>query len=477
MSKITHENEYNDALLSDSKEDALEPIVLAYRLGSPNSTPMRVRLSELKSDPTLFEVHASAQSLDFDESDSLMREPEAIRPANDRVYQKIKSILMKKDIRKNINTQNISLKSLSEFDGITSINDPASQYILTLVTDQLIAEGLWRDEDKDLTMTEAFPLSQAKNESRIHQNNSFHVEASLTPEEILESDSHAAALTPFYVPSLAHPMLHNLMRSSPKDLYHQVARKMIDAHYFDDHPEQSFLHRACYFASKGVEDGEHFAVLLRAGLDQFFSHYTFEQFRLERITLRKLIRNIIDNYFAQNPAIDRHLKMNDDYDKRKNVWERFNRVWDKLTTKQRSALECVYMEQDSLTKKQAAEKFGISLDSLKDRLRPAIRRFKAEFAELEGITPKQLSRDKLRGSYAHNGLWWYQSAAWKSPLYAVDPKSSLKKEIEWKKLPRSKNLDWKTVARIKAEIFENCPVPNILDTEYFDGMKPTQMSL
>ena len=41
----------------------------------------------------------------------------------------------------------------------------------------------------------------------------------------------------------------------------------------------------------------------------------------------------------------------------------------------------------------------------------------------------------------------------------------------------SKNLDWKTVAYIKAQIMENCPVPHILETEYFDGMKPTIMSL
>jgi hypothetical protein len=55
-------------------------------------------------------------------------------------------------------------------------------------------------------------------------------------------------------------------------------------------------------------------------------------------------------------------------------------------------------------------------------------------------------------------------------------KGDLRAEIEWHKLPKSRNLDWKTEARIKAEIIENCPVPHFHETEYFDGMKPTIMS-
>ena len=42
---------------------------------------------------------------------------------------------------------------------------------------------------------------------------------------------------------------------------------------------------------------------------------------------------------------------------------------------------------------------------------------------------------------------------------------------------RSTGHFWKTVAHIKAQVMENCPVPNILETDFFDGMKPTIMSL
>ncbi len=135
------------------------------------------------------------------------------------------------------------------------------------------------------------------------------------------------------------------------------------------------------------------------------------------------------------------------------------------------------MNQDRLSKKAAAEKFGITINSLVSRLRVAVLRFKTEFQEFEWMSVGKIPRKLLRGSVALNGLWRYQSAAWKSPLFAVDPVTGFKREIEWRKIPRSKNLDWKTIAYIKAQIMENCPVPHILETEYFDGMKPTIMSL
>ena len=268
------------------------------------------------------------------------------------------------------------------------------------------------------------------------------------------------------------------MRASPKDLYHQVARRMIETHYFQDHPELAGLYRPCYFAAKGVEDESHFLALMEAGLAVAFPHYTFVQFRIERVALRKHIRVLIGNYFSQTPAIQRRLKLvHPDTSEAMNVWARFYKVWSNLTAKQQEALECVYMDQSCLSKKAAAEKFGITINSLVSRLRVAVLRFKAEFQEFEWMSPRRIPQKALRGSIALGGLWRYQSAAWKSTLFAVDPITGFKREIEWRKIPKSKNLDWKAVAYIKAQIMENCPVPHILETEYFDGMKPTIMSL
>jgi hypothetical protein len=427
---------------------------------------------------------ASANSAGYDPAESLNREPEDARPADSYIQRKIQFKLMAKEIRKRIDAKNLSLKSFPEIHDLKSMNDPVAHYILTLVTDQLIAEGLWRDEDKDLTMTEAFPLSQAANESRIKlvgfddiQESAIWEDSELTVEEISEGGASASA--PMHLPTYATPMLNNIMRASPKDLYHQVARRMIETHYFQDHPELVEFYRACYFTSKGVEDESHFLALMEAGLETTFPHYTFAQFRIERLTLRKHLRVLIGNYFSHIPAVQRRLEIVRETSPTDavNVWARFYKVWNGLTAKQKEALECVYMNQDRLSKKAAAEKFGITLNSLVSRLRVAVLRFKTEFQEFEWMSPKKIARKYLRGSLALNGLWRYQSAAWKSVLFAVDPVTGFKREIEWRKIPKSKNLDWKTVAHIKAQIIENCPVPHILETEYFDGMKPTIMSL
>jgi hypothetical protein len=226
---------------------------------------VRLRRSELRADPDLVEVSKTAQSLDYDPVESLNREPEHVRPADSYIQRKIQFKLMAKEIRKRIDAKNLSLKSFPEIHDLKSMNDSVVHYILRLVTDQLIAEGLWRDEDKDLTMTEAFPLSQAANESRIKltgfddiQESAIWRDSELTAEEISEGGAVAPATAPMHLPTYATPILNNIMRASPKDLYHQIARRMIETHYFQDHPELMELYRACYFASKGVEDESHF---------------------------------------------------------------------------------------------------------------------------------------------------------------------------------------------------------------------------
>ncbi|MBY0384575.1 hypothetical protein K2X05_05400 [bacterium] len=484
MAKLKTDIELED-FLDAASDDRSDPVVLAYRLGDGLRT-IRLRRSEVMADASLVEVGKTAQAFGYDPHQSLNRDVKDVRPADPNIQQKIQFKLMAKEIRKRIDSKNLSLKSFPEIHDLKSMNDPVAHYILTLVTDQLITEGLWRDEDKDLTMTEAFPLSQATNESRIRlkgfddiQESAIWQESELTTEEISQGSVQAQAVTtPVHLPTYSFPILNNLMRASPKDLYHQVARRMIETHFFQDHPEINGLYRACYFAAKGVEDEEHFLDLLEAGLSQAFPHYTFTQFRLERVTLRKHVRVLIENYFSQTPTIQRQLKLaKHDTANKMNVWARFYKTWNALTSKQQEALECVYMNQNRLSKKAAAEKFGISVNSLISRLRVAVNRFKMEFLEFEGMSPKRISQKSLRGSLTLSGLWRYQSAAWKSPLYAVDPLTGLRREIDWRKLPKSKNLDWKSVARIKAQIIENCPVPHILHTEYFDGMKPTIMSM
>lgn len=476
---------------ADSMNAEIDPFVLAYRIGGARNDcqVVRVRRSELLNDPHLFEISKSSRSLGFDAKKSLETFSKKKRPADPHIKNKIEYELMLKENKKKIRQEKLTLNSLpTDLNQITSINDLAAQQILAIVTNQLIEEGLWIDEYKDLTMSEAFPLAQAKADSKIRgssdvfENGTFLADSDLTHEDRATNDVPSdlgRQVSQLRKSAFSQPQIYNLMRASPQNLEHQMARRMIESPYFEDHPEEADLYRACFFASRAVENEAHFDLLMRVGLSQEFPHYTFQSFRVERVRLKKRIRSLIEAFFLENPAIKERLGLRKEPEKRdpKQIWSRFYEIWDTLTQKQIEALELVYINEPRLTKREAAIKLDITIDSLKDRLQTAIRRFRFEFWELEGISPKRSPKKMLKAQVTHNGLWRYQTAAWKSTLYRVDFKDGSigdsKIEIEWKKLPRSKNLDWKTIARIKAEIIENCPVPYFHETEYFDGMKPT----
>ncbi len=410
-----------------------------------------------------------------------MSRPAPPREANPHIEAMIRSQLLPREIKREIDTQKISLESLSKnIESIQSLEDPTAQFLLKLVTDELKAKGLWRDEDKDLTMTEAFPIDQTKVDARLTsedqmalEHGTFLTDANLTHEDLsAPANTIAIPIGPIH----SEPMLHNLMRASPRDLYQQLARRLIDANFFVNGGEHPDLYRACYFASRGVEDEHHFNVLMLAGLADRFPSYCFLEYWQERKELRKLFKKLKASFFTQNPAIKNRLKLNSDPERKSPhaVWERFDRVWTELTDKQQEILELCYMSQDNLSIKSAAAELGISVDSVKSRITSAFSKFEIEFPEFVGMTPKSLPREKLRGAVTHNGLWRYETAAMKAPLFKIDPKNGLRlSEARHTTLPRSKNLGFKTVARIKAQIIESCPVPRFHETEYFDGMKPT----
>jgi hypothetical protein len=474
-----------DSLSTDSHTDDQEDDVLAYSIGEGKAA--RVQKSILEQNANLVPLSKRAKASGFDAEKSLAAKNKLKRPADPHVLSKIEFQLMLKDTRDWAREHN--LDQLPDGLGeIQSIDDPAAQQILAIVTNQLIAEGLWLDEYKDLTMSEAFPLSQAKADTKIRAGSDALEHGTFLREQDLTHEDLATPISPSELPTqgihkrrpvFTTPMIYNLMRTRPRDLHHQLARRMIDTHFFEDHPEHLGLYRACYFYSRGVEDEHHFEALMRAGLAEEFPHYTFQTFRLERVALRKLTRKFIDEFFLENPAVKRRVKTRAEPEKSdpRNVWNRYFEVWERLTEKQKKALLLVYVDFPELTQDEIATRLKIAPTSLRSRLQTALRRFKFEFFELEGMNSKKWTQKELTCPYTHNGLWRYQSALWRSALFRVDPKTGTRVEIEWKKLVRSKNLDRKTKARIKAEIIESCPVPHFPDTEYFDGMRPTIISL
>ncbi len=68
--------------------------------------------------------------------------------------------------------------------------------------------------------------------------------------------------------------------------------------------------------------------------------------------------------------------------------KRFKAFWAVLTKKQRQALEAYYMDTayGSTSKKEIAQKLRISVDSLEDRLKGALKKLKEQFPEMKPLT-------------------------------------------------------------------------------------------
>lgn len=425
---------------------------------------------------------------DFDAEEALenIRSKETVLDPDNHVYDKIKYKLMIDEVKKQVRSETISLKAMSKGFGITSIDEPAAHIILMLVTKELKQNGLWKDDSEDLTLTDAFPLAQCHDDPRFkdlpmkeYEYGTFYEDDELTHQDY-ETDAEKNDLSSRNVsfPKPPSPMLHNLMRSSPEDLKHQIARRLIDSGYFEENEEDQTLFPACYFLSKAVEEEWHFKVLMDQGLALKFSHYTFESYKVDKMLLQKRLRFFTENYFSQNPKMKRFLKRNKDLEKQnpKNFWKRFYSVWEKLTIKQKNVLTKIYMQSEKVKYEDAANDFKISVDSVRSRIKGAIDKFKQEFPELKGISPKGLPQSKITGAYTLNYLWHYKRASEVAKLFQIDPKTNLKTEINWDKKPKDQQVNWKTLARIKAQIIENCPIPYFHETDYFDGTKPSILS-
>lgn len=477
--------------LNDDEADPKDPIILAYRLNSQKSKcgPLYVKRSELKNDPDLIPFDNDTFASDFDPEEALsqIRQKEVVLDPDSHVYDKIKYKLMLDEVRKHVRSETISLKKMSRdrFD-IKSIDEPAAHILLALVTKELKQNGLWIDEYEDLTMTEAFPLAQCQDDPRLkdlptedYEYGTFYEEEDLTHQDYeIESDQAEIASKGIHFPKPPTPMLYNLMRSSPEDLKHQIARRMIDSGYFEENEEDQALFPACFFLSRAVEEEWHFQNLMDQGLELKFPHYTFEAYKVDKIRLQKRIRFFTENFFSQNPRVKRFLKKSKDLEKQnpKKFWKRFNSVWEKLTIKQKNVLTKIYLQETPLTYEEAAEDFKISVDSVRSRIKGAVQRFKKEFPELKGISPKSSPQSELTGAYTLNYLWHYGRASKVAKLFRIDPKTNMKTKLIWNKEPKEKKLDWKALARIKAQIIENCPIPYFHETDYFDGTKPTILS-
>jgi hypothetical protein len=385
----------------------------------------------------------------------------------------------------------LELKDLSSIE-VRHLSDPRIKLLLGVLDSELKRNHLLSDEAQEVAFSEIFPLSQSKIDSKTNfDERAQDIETMVA--SITNEGNELGELVPGPLPNLpvlSTPQIHNLMRRNPANIYEKIARLMVETHYFDNQSSKLNLLPCAYLFSKAVESLEIFCFiklsLSRRGLKQYLkSPFPFSTYKAEQPTLKLLIDEALKNFFCTPwvlNATKRYLKEKGPYSEESlkqsldSFWERFTATWDSLTTKQKNACELVYLNEEPLTYKQAAEQLQISVDSLQDRLTGAVTKFKDTFPELLSLDETLTYRKIHKENNLQRALFDQNKANEIPKLFRVDLATGEKTEIPPREGPlsQSKHLEdpyW-FIDEIKAFVIAEVPVPDILDAEYFGDLYP-----
>lgn len=418
-------------------------------------------------------IETKLNHLDFEEYVPKTRIRESI--SRKKYHDSIKSVLRKR--REKLTFISDELRDL-----VQSHNDIAALYILEGVTIALKEEGLWNEESEEVAVSSIFPMSQLQSNQTYKKINlellnrgTFLEEDDLTDLDLTPGDKKEIEKgSTIKLPRMSYPAIHNFMRSQPENLRVMIARKLIDSRFFDDFEEYLPLYRSCFLYSRSVDSLTAFENCLSTSLGDYFGHYTYEEYNLDKLKLIRLLNHQIEYFFTQNRMVIKALKTshNDLKTNPKDIWKRYFEVWDSLTIKQQNALKRIYMAETPETYRNVASKLQITVDSLQSRLKAAIQKFKDEFPELLKLDDKYISKKSLLSDLDLNGLWRKSSAKNKAPVFRIDPITNERTEISNQSKPRKLKLPISEIAYIKALAIEVTPFPLFPETEYFANTKP-----
>lgn len=372
------------------------------------------------------------------------------------------------------------------------------QAYLEQVTKELELKGMWREESQEGLESDLFFLDDVRDHDL---NENFEPKAldliynfkkmpyhkdsmSELTEQGLEWKSEMG-LTPHDLPKFTESPSHNILRRSPWSLDEKMARLLVDGALFKDAPISDELFPCAYFVSKSIFARElfiqvKFEALARTPLQKRFRTYSFRKYEADQKRLKKVINEALKAFFIRNPEVVKSVEkysfenaLSDSKTKSllKSIWARFFDINRKLTKKQRAALEAIYCEEPTLTYTEAAKIEGISRDSLQDRVKGAVKKFKDSLPELENIDQKKLDPESKPSNLLYNGFYNKQEAMIVRPLFRLNTTGE-RNEItarEGKPILKSKPPN---SIRVRAWAIANTPIPDFIDTDFYLGLVP-----
>ncbi len=198
--------------------------------------------------------------------------------------------------------------------------------------------------------------------------------------------------------------LQNLMAARPRDLQAVTLMKLYEEGEFNHYSEE--IKATAYLLFKGLTQ--------KGMIQSLFPQYPIEKFQ----ALRKQVFEI---YRAKRT-------------KEEIVFEKFNKS---LTTKQRKALELVYMGEERMPLAQATKQLGISVDTLKNRIEGGIKKLKAAFPEYASLKQPGQAPSNFKTDLAYDGFYRKSSAAFVRPIKRLNLKTDAWEIIDMEEFLRS----------------------------------------
>lgn len=376
------------------------------------------------------------------------------------------------------------------------------QIYLEQITKDLEKEGLWLEESKEGLESDLFPIDDLKDDDldsgfnpkkltsilslkSIKKRERDNTKKDFQEEGIEWQDDSSLSLSD--LPQFTTPTSHHLLRRSSWSIEEKIARLMIEGTFFDKNILHEELFPCAYFFSKGIFDKYTFIrvkyeAFAKTPLQKRFRTYPFRRYKKDQKLLKKLIHEVLKNYYLKHILIKKSVSLYAEKKKLsqykkdqilKSIWPRFLKVLKTLTDKQAEALHAVYTEEPRLTFTEAAQELKISRDSLQDRVKGAIKKIKSVLPELEAIkSMTELKIDTKKRRYLYDGLFCKESARKIALLYRICPYTNIRTELSVRKEAPLLNDLAPSRFIIRAWAIYHTPIPDFLDTEFYCGLIP-----
>jgi hypothetical protein len=216
----------------------------------------------------------------------------------------------------------------------------------------------------------------------------------------------------------ATPVLHEVMRPCPKSAKMAALRNLIESGQFDEMPFQ--FRATAILLSRGFSDPD---IASDVFLDCVLGFTKRRATRQETTSLSdqdfNKLRHLYspESFVRYRSVIEYMLSEIDKSSKFQNLWRRFTKTLQQLTKKQADALSHRYMGSNQRpTYRAEAQHFGISVDSLRDRIAQGFMKIRKAFPEFGDF--KKEAR-KTKGPLLYDGLFRRESAELVRPLTRI----------------------------------------------------------